>query len=374
MLDDVSSNVLNVMDFGAVGDGKTDDSQAFLKAWDKACTSWNPSTLVVPSDKSFLLRPVVTFQGPCKAPSIDFQIWGDILAPKSMSAWKKSDDTDHWIVFDLITGLSINGTGKIDGRGSSWWECREKHAIQINGCADFQMKGIKIFNSQQMHVAIDSCYGVQISDVWIVAPESSPNTDGIHIGSSKNVDISKSTIETGDDCISIGTGTSNVTISDIYCGPGHGISIGSLGKHGPAAVEQIYVYNCTFKGTQNGARIKTWQGGSGYAKDITFEDIILDSSDNPIIIDQYYCNGGDGCKNKTSAVKVSHVWFNNFRGTSSSKTAINLACSETVACEDIHLNHVHIMGVDSKEVVPYTLNVKGNMLDVKPEPYIKQKT
>ncbi|KAF5176198.1 Pectin lyase-like superfamily protein, partial [Thalictrum thalictroides] len=329
-LDFSSSNVLNVIDFGAVGDGKTDDSQAFLKAWDKACTSWNPSTLVVPSDKSFLLLPVVTFQGPCKAPSINFQVFQSMEQEKLM-------DKD---------GLGGNAERNINA---------QEHP------------------HQQKHVAIDGCSGVKISDVWIVAPESSPNTDGIHIQSSKNVEISKSTIGTGDDCISIGTDTSNVTISDIFCGPGHGISIGSLGKFKRAAVEHIYVHNCTFKGTQNGARIKTWQGGFGYAKDIRFKDITLDSSDNPIIIDQYYCNGGDDCKNSTSAVKVSDVWFTNFRGTSSSKTAINLACSESVACEDIHLNHVHITGVDS-EVVPYTLNVKGRTIDVKPEAYLDRPT
>lgn len=43
----------------------------------------------------------------------------------------------------------------------------------------------------------------------------------------------------------------------------------------------------------NGARIKTWQGGKGYARTITFENIIINSSDNPIIIDQFY-HAGDG--------------------------------------------------------------------------------
>ena len=44
------------------------------------------------------------------------------------------------------------------------------------------------------------------------------------------------------------------------------ISIGSLGKDlGHNKVEQVYVYNCSFTKTQNGARIKAVQvfkGGS----------------------------------------------------------------------------------------------------------------
>ena len=37
-------------------------------------------------------------------------------------------------------------------------------------------------------------------------------------------------------------------------------SIGSLGKNGAyETVEEIQVSNCSFTGTQNAARIKTWQ-------------------------------------------------------------------------------------------------------------------
>lgn len=36
-------------------------------------------------------------------------------------------------------------------------------------------------------------------------------------------------------------------------------SVGSLGAKGSyAVVEQVHVYNCTFKGSDNGMRIKTW--------------------------------------------------------------------------------------------------------------------
>lgn len=36
--------------------------------------------------------------------------------------------------------------------------------------------------------------------------------------------------------------------------------MGSLGQDGAyATVENVYVKNCSFNGTQNGVRIKTWQ-------------------------------------------------------------------------------------------------------------------
>lgn len=60
--------------------------------------------------------------------------------------------------------------------------------------------------------------------------------------------------------MSIQTGCSNVFVHDVTCGPGHGISIGGLGKDGTTAVVSgISVQNVKMTGTLTAARIKTWQ-------------------------------------------------------------------------------------------------------------------
>ena len=48
---------------------------------------------------------------------------------------------------------------------------------------------------------------------------------------SEEVNILNTVIATGDDCISVGYSNKKITISVVTCGPGHGISIGSLGKY-----------------------------------------------------------------------------------------------------------------------------------------------
>jgi len=64
----------------------------------------------------------------------------------------------------------------------------------------------------------------------------------------------------GDDCISIQTGCSNVYVHNVNCGPGHGISIGSLGKDNTrACVSNITVRDVNIHDSMNGVRIKTWQ-------------------------------------------------------------------------------------------------------------------
>ena len=59
--------------------------------------------------------------------------------------------------------------------------------------------------------------------IRVTAAGNSPNTDGIHVQLSSSVTILNSKIETGDDCISIGPGTTNLWIENVACGPGHEI-------------------------------------------------------------------------------------------------------------------------------------------------------
>ena len=62
-----------------------------------------------------------------------------------------------------------------------------------------------------------------MQDVKVTAVGNSPNTDGIHVQLFSSVTILNSKIGTGDDCISIGPGTTNLWIENVACGPGHGI-------------------------------------------------------------------------------------------------------------------------------------------------------
>lgn len=52
-------------------------------------------------------------------------------------------------------------------------------------------------NSAQFHVRFDNCSDVVVDSVTIKAPASSPNTDGIHIENTHNVQIRNSVISNG---------------------------------------------------------------------------------------------------------------------------------------------------------------------------------
>jgi polygalacturonase len=278
---------------------------------------------------------------------------GALVAPPSRSDWSE-DSIRHWIMFQGISDLTVTGGGTINGNGEIWWKnscktnkalpCTEAPtALTFHLCDNLKVDNLKIVNSQQIHMSVEDCTDVRLTRLSITALGTSPNTDGIHITRSKDVQVRDCLIKTGDDCMSIEDGTHNLHVTKVVCGPGHGISIGSLGDdNSRAEVSGIRIDSVQLYGTTNGARIKTWQGGSGYAKDIIFQNIIMDNVQNPIIIDQNYCDSAKPCKDQESAVEISNIVFKNIRGTTTSRDAIKLSCSKNALCSDIALENIEL--------------------------------
>ncbi|KAJ8485698.1 hypothetical protein OPV22_018183 [Ensete ventricosum] len=371
-----ASSSYSVTDFGAKGDGVTDDTKAFLDTWNATCQSSVSSVLFIPAGKTFLLNPIV-FHGPCKF-YIRVQVDGDIIRPGKL--W--GGNFAHWLLFSHIDQLSIVGSGKIDGQGAAWWSCKTNHvsfsssplscfclrqshvsavssSCFLHAFTSFgffrsnaqpvptaQVAGLRLISSPQMHLVVGFSSAVRITGLTITAPGDSLNTDGVHIEQSRDVVVSDSTIGTGDDCISIGTGSILVNVSRVTCGPGHGISIGSLGM------------------ANSLAQVSDIQGGYGYAKNIIFESINLTAVMNPIIIDQHYC-ANNVCAEQRSAVQVSDVRFIDVRGTSSSQVAINLNCSQNVACTGITFHNVEIQPAQrGGQASSYCFNAHGTVTGI----------
>ncbi|OIV91691.1 hypothetical protein TanjilG_26544 [Lupinus angustifolius] len=327
--------IVNVMNFGAKPDGEFDCTQAFMDAWRATCKSPGQNRLLIPQGR-FLVSSMF-FAGPCMSPKpITIQVVGTVLATTDISEYENGE----WLMFEDIAGLKLIGGGTFDGQGQDSWsqteDCeksgstciRNPSSLYFNKVTNGVIQNIKSVNSKGFHVFVTNCANMRLRRIGITAPDTSPNTDGIHISHSINVKLSKCNIRTGDDCVSMIQGVNNVTINKVNCGPGHGISIGSLGKYqNELEVRGVRVLNCTFSGTDNGIRIKTWPDKyPGAASDITFSDITMQNVKRPIIIDQEYQCTPANCQKKPSLVKVSNVAFANVRGTTISPIAVDLRC------------------------------------------------
>ncbi|KAG6470720.1 hypothetical protein ZIOFF_071797 [Zingiber officinale] len=287
------SSIFSVDEFGAKGHGSF-DNRAFEKAWKRACSSNGAAVVLVPKHKTYRLKPI-KFQGPCK--------------------------------------------GRVTVQ-----------ALFFKSCKNLVVENLNVKDSQQIQVNIMRCRNVRVSNLNVSAPDLSPNTDGIHVTSSRNVLIKDSIIGTGDDCISIVSGCRRITARNIVCGPGHGISIGSLGFNQTRAnVSNVLVDGAILKGTTNGVRIKTWQGGRGYARRIVFQNIEMQNVKNPIIIDQNYCDSEIPCSQQKNAVAVRNVVYRNIKGTSRSEDAMTLNCSSSVPCQGVLLSNIDLVGAEGVE-------------------------
>ncbi|KAJ0985689.1 hypothetical protein J5N97_004045 [Dioscorea zingiberensis] len=342
---------VSVDNFGAKGNGWADDTKAFGDAWLFACSSPYEKIIEIPAGKVYLVKPI-DFAGPCNS-KLTLLIMGTIIAPSDPKIWDGLNPR-KWLYFHGIQNLLITGGGTINGMGEKWWSqsckinttnpCRHAPtAITFHRTNRLIVQELNLVNSQQMHMSFTNCFHVKASSLKLVAPANSSNTDGIHISASTSVVIQDSTIGTGDDCISVVSNSSNVRIRDIVCGPGHGISIGSLGKSRSfSQVHDVQVDGAYISNTENGVRIKTWQGGRGYVRNISFRNIFMKNVSNPIIIDQYYCDSPHQCANQTSAVKVEDVSFIGIKGTSATENAIKFACSDSFPCEGIFLKDIFL--------------------------------
>ncbi|KAK1426417.1 hypothetical protein QVD17_15088 [Tagetes erecta] len=354
----------NVKKLGAKPDGKTDSTNAFITAWSRACGSDQPATMYVP--RGTYMVGGMEFSGPCKNGDVTIRIDGTLVAPKNYFVLGKAK---YWLRLQYVHGVTVVG-GVMDAKGAALWGCKLSSSkncpdgatsLAIINSEDVKVYNLTSTNSQMFHIVINGCNNVKMVGANVMAPWNSPNTDGIHVQLSTEVTILNSTISTGDDCISIGPGATNLWIENVNCGPGHGISIGSLGKDlNEQGVRNVTVKRVNFKDADNGLRIKSWaRPSNGFVNDVLFQNAMMTNVENPIVIDQNYCPGLKNCPNQASGVKINNVKYENVHGTSATKVAVKFDCSKKYPCKGITMQDVNLTFKNKVPASAYCVNAGG---------------
>jgi polygalacturonase len=212
-----------------------------------------------------------------------------------------------------VEGAGVMGDGVIDGRGGepllgvakkvTWWDLAEQaraggsqnnfRLIVLSRCNNFTLYRITLKNSPNFHVAYNSGAGFTVWGVRVDTPKNARNTDGIDPGNSTNVTIAHSYIRTGDDNVAIKAGagnpTTHMTIAHNHFYSGHGVSIGSETNGGASAIR---VTDLSIDGADNGIRIKSNSARGGLVRDISYEDVCIRDTKNPILMDTHYSGNG----------------------------------------------------------------------------------
>lgn len=78
-----------------------------------------------------------------------------------------------------------------------------------------------------------------------------------------------------------------------------------------AGVQNVTVKTTTFRGTQNGLRIKTWaRPSNGFVKDVLFHYSVMVNARYPILIDQEYCPDQKNCSGQVVLLPQLEIKLN----------------------------------------------------------------
>ena len=325
--------------------GTADDSPAIDAAF-KNC-SRNANVVFSEGVNYNVLHPISA----TNLSNVAIHVNGNLHLPTDVKAAQKivNDTTAstngsslYWFKFagpnlDLVGSPSILN-GWINAYGQSWWDTNKPngtgaesrpHLLSFN-TTNGSMRYYKVRKPIAWNVQLIG-KNIRVTDTIIDAISNSSgfpfNTDGFGINA-QNVEITNFTIYNGDDAFAIQTGAHNVSIHHGTVGyASHGLSIGSLGQNQGlfANVSDIHFDSITMIDTVYAARFKSWIGGQGLARNISWTNIKLYNVSFPIFVTQTYYNQGSAQtqlqtgqtteRPDNSSVRMENFLWANFTGT-----------------------------------------------------------
>ena len=255
----------NIVDFGAVGDGKHTDTVAIQCAID-TCAKNGGGKVIIPGGYIFRsgtlrLRSCVELHleaGAVLKASDNLADFGDmsgIISTQGMPSYANSDYNGAPVLYFLYakncTNISVTGLGSIDGNEELFYGKITKWHIDgafyprmpllfLEDVSHVTLHQVTLQNSAFWTVHMVGCSDVLIDGIRIFNNLRMASSDGIDPDHCKNVRIVNCHIESADDCIVL-KNTENA------------------GRYG--ACENILIANCTLKSTSAAIKIGTESEG-----------------------------------------------------------------------------------------------------------------
>jgi len=304
----------NVVDFGAVGDGKTVCTEAIQKAIDAAAKKENSRVTFNPGiyrSGAIFIRAGLEFHLPEGA--VIQAIQDDALYPERPTRVAGVEMVWPTALVNVYEqdNVKITGKGVIDGNGTYWWykfwgkdgksgmladyrkrdlrwavdyDCKRVRALAVYNSRNIEIHDVTVKRSGFWSVTLTYSEDVTIDGVIIRANIGGfgPSSDGIDIDSSRNILVQNCDIDCNDDNIGLKAGrdsdglrvnrpTENITIRNCITRSGHGML--TLGSETSGGIRNVHVSNFKAYGTSNGIRIKSAKVRGGVIENIHLENI-----------------------------------------------------------------------------------------------------
>ncbi len=226
--------------------------------------------------------------------------WSKLVA----SGGVLSDDKKTWYPTEKFFNASkMKNPGEITNDKTPEFYNSIKDFLRPNllvftSCKRILLEGVTFQNSAAWNIHPLMCEDLTVRNIYAKNPWYAQNGDGIDVESCKNVLIEGSTFDVGDDGICIKSGrdaagrkrgmpTENVIIRNSTVYQAHGGFV--IGSEMSGGAKNIFVYDCSFIGTDIGLRFKTTRGRGGIVENIFIKNInMIGIVGEAILFDMYY--------------------------------------------------------------------------------------
>lgn len=167
-------------------------------------------------------------------------------------------------------------------RAADYYDFYRPVMVSLKHSRRILLEGVTFMNSPAWCIHPYFCKNLTVHNIKVCNPYYAQNGDGIDVESCNKVHIYDCLFETGDDAICLKSGKNaearqiegpcqNIYIHDCTVNEGHGGFV--VGSEMSRGVNNVLVENCTFLGTDVGARFKSAMGRGGTVEDILIRDI-----------------------------------------------------------------------------------------------------
>ncbi|WP_291857811.1 glycosyl hydrolase family 28 protein [Marinilabilia sp.] len=289
--------LFNIVDYGAMADGVTDNALAIKKAID-ACVQSGGGKVVIPGDGVFLSGPFDL----ASEMELHVEAGAVLLANPDTSEYTKSAFRENpgegtiWIGGENLHDVAITGLGVIDGNGIKFmgeeledsyellpFEVKDPrpHVLTLVNVHNLRIENVTFRHSAYWTVHLIGCDDGVINGITIDNSLKIRNSDGIDLDHSKNIRISNCNIKSGDDSICLKNrrefkeygNCENIVVTN--CLMSSRSCAFKIGSENMDTIQNVTVNNCTILASNRGIGIQNRD--EGVVQNVLFSNIIVES-------------------------------------------------------------------------------------------------